>query len=1070
MSLPALCVRRPVFTAMLAVCPIVLGIASYARIGIDLFPNVDLPIVTVTTTLPGASVEEMETGVTKPIEEAVNTVSGIDELKSTTKEGLSVVNVTFILEKNRDVAAQEVRDKVSTILATLPAGTQNPVIDKFDLDASPVLTVAISGKRSLREVSEIADKQIREGLESLDGVGQVTIAGARLRAINAYVEAPKLEAYGLSIEQVRAALVSQNLELPGGRVDQAGRELVLRTMGRVKESADFEDVIVANAHGQPIRMHHLGRVEDGESEARSLARLNGANAVTLIVQKQSGTNTLEVINRVKAKLASIQKLLPADIRLKVTRDQAIFIEGSYHEVKKHLILGAIFVALTIYLFLRDWRTMVLAGLSIPISIVSNFTFMNIMGFTLNSMTMLGLVLAVGIVIDDAIVVHENIFRWMEEKGYGAYEAAQAATAEIALAVLATTSSLIVIFLPIAFMSGRVGRFFQSFGITIAFAIAISLGISMTLTPMLCSRFLRVLAHKGAKENSGYAWLCEKPYMLCLRFAMRHRWVVVLASIAVLVSVVPLFMKVGKDFFPKDDQSEFEVAVTTPEGWTLDRVDRELALVEARIRELPGVEDTLTTIGDTSGRVGKGEGDVTKASIYVSIAALDRRLHSSVDRLVLLGPKRFSSYLGVPPVDPELEGLSQFALMRRAREVMKSFPDLRASIQLPTKVASGAANADIEFNVLGPSLDRLGEYGDEIIRRMRKVKGIVDVDNTLALRKPELRVEVDREKAMDLGIPIQAIASTLQVLVGGKIVTTYKDDAAGEQYDVWLRADKADRDDPETVERLTVPSPVAGLVRVANLARLTDARGPSQIDRFARQRKVTIVANTDNLPTGAAVDEIQKIVRDLDMPPAYTVSFTGRAKTFGETGGNFAIAFGLSIIFMYMILAAQFESFVHPVTILLALPLVIPFALLSLIALGSNLDIYSVFGLFLLFGIVKKNGILQVDYTNVLRERGIEREAAILEANKTRLRPILMTTVMLIAGMVPIALGVGPGAASRAGIAKVIIGGQLLSLLLSLLLTPVAYSYFDDVSLWFKRTFGSREKSEAAHEEKPVTSP
>lgn len=1039
MSFSETFIKRPVFTTMLILAPIVLGAVSYSRMGVDLFPNVDLPIVTVTTTLPGSSVEEMETGVTKPLEEAVNTVSGIDELKSVTKEGISSIVVQFLLEKNRDVAAQEVRDKVSTILATLPPGTQTPVIDKFDLDASPVLTVAVSGRRSLREVSEIADKRIRESLQSLNGVGQVTIAGARLRAINVYVDAAKLESFQLSIDQVRAALKAQNLEEPGGRVDQSSRELVLRTMGRIKESRQFDDIIIAWRHGQPIRVRDVGRSEDGEQEPRTLARLDGANAVTLVVQKQSGTNTLDVIRVTKARLEELKKTLPGDVELQVIRDQSIFIEGSIHEVKKHLLLGALLVAATILVFLRDWRTTLLAGFAIPVCIVSTFTLMYAMGFTLNNITMLGLVLAVGIVIDDAIVIHENIFRWMEEKGLPAPQAAKEATSEIALAVLATTFSLVVIFLPIAFMSGRVGRFFNSFGTTIAFAILISLGVGFTMTPMLCAYFLKAGKHAGEKHSGGfYEWLLERPYMLALRFALRFRWLVVLAAVACFVAIVPLFKMVGKDFIPKDDQSEFEVAIKSPEGWTLDRFSSELALVEARLRTLPAVEHLLVTIGDTTGRVAKGAGDVTAASIYVRIADLDRRVQGPFDKV--FGKK----------LEPALAGVSQFQLMRAARKLMAEFPDLRASVQLPAAVASGAANADVEFNLLGPELERLGNFGDEIIGRMRQVKGVVDVDTTLALRKPELRVNVDREKAMDLGVNVQTIAQTLQVLVGGVIVTNFKDDSVGEQYDVWLRAEKGDRDDAATVDYLTVPSPTAGLVRVASLASLKEARGPSQIDRFGRQRKVTIVCNADGIPIGSIVDNVNRIVKEVNLPPGYSVYFTGRAKTLGETGYNFAIAFALSFAFMYMILAAQFESFVHPITILLAVPLTIPFALLSLILLGQAADIYAAFGLFLLFGIVKKNGILQVDYTNVLRAQGAERDAAILEANKVRLRPILMTTVMLMAGMVPIALGVGPGTASRASIAKVIIGGQLLSLLLSLLLTPVAYSYFDDLERLFRR--------------------
>src|SRR5438874_1451749 len=594
MSLPELCIRRPVFTTMLIALPVTLGLFSYLRMGVDLFPNVDLPIVTVTTTRSGTSVEEMETGVTKVLEEAVNTISGIDELRSTTKEGISSLNIIFVLEKNRDVAQQEVQSKINTILSRLPTGTDAPIIDKFDIDATPVMTIAVSGKRSLREITEIADKQIKDTLSSLNGVGSVSLVGGRRRAINVTVNARKLEGYNLSIEQVRLALANQNLELPGGRVDQNSRELILRTMGRVENAKQFADIIVANVNGQPIRIRDIGAVADSYEEPRSIGRLDGDNAVLLVVQKQSGTNTVAVIDTVKARLKQIEEGFAQggkpDIKFEVIRDNSRFINASLHEVKKHLILGAILVSLTILLFLRDWRTMVIASLSIPTSLIATFMVMNWLGFTLNNISMLALVLAVGIVIDDAVVVHENIFRWMEEKGLGAWDAALGATKEIALAVVATTLSLVVIFLPIAFMSGRVGRFFFSFGVTTAVAILMSMLVSFTMTPMLCSRFLRLSKHakeQGAAHHSGgiYGRFVEKPYLWTLRWSMRHRWAIILATIAVFLSVGYLGKIIGKDFLPKDDQSEFEIAITTPEGWTLERTDRTFREIEAHLKAM-----------------------------------------------------------------------------------------------------------------------------------------------------------------------------------------------------------------------------------------------------------------------------------------------------------------------------------------------------------------------------------------------------------------------------------------------------------------------------------------------------
>ncbi|MFO0842811.1 MAG: efflux RND transporter permease subunit [Gemmataceae bacterium] len=987
MSIWDICIRRPIFTLMLVSAPVVMGLAAYFKLGVDLFPNVDLPVVTVTTTLRGASVEEMESGVTKPIEEIVNTVSGIDELRSTTKEGLSQVVIQFVLEKNGAVAAQEVDAKVRGILSQLPAGTDPPIIDRFDLDAAPVMTIAVSGRRDFREVTEFARKQIKEDLETLPGVGAVILVGGRTRAINVFVDPDKLLKYDtLSIEDVRQALARENQELPGGRVDQGKGEKVLRTLGRVHKPGDFEELIVANRAGQPVRIRDVGRVEDSFEEPRGLSRLwskaeatsadyHGDNAVSLIVQKQSGTNTVQVVDRVKKRLAEIQSILPADIRTEVIRDQSRFIKNSIDEVKTHLVLAAVLVSLTILLFIRDWRTTLIATVAIPTSMIGTFYFMSLMGYTLNNITMLGLILAVGIVVDDAVVVHENIFRHMEEYGRSAREAASTATSEIALAVVATTLSLLVIFIPIAFMEGRVGRFFSSFGVVVGFSILMSLFISFTLTPMLCSRFLKAEDGHNASK-SGWVWrLIEGAYMLSLRFSLRHRWLVILASVGVLFSTPVLMAMIGKDFIPRDDQSELEVAMRLPEGYTLDRADEVCKEMEARLQKLRGVTHTFTVIGDTTGRVTKGQGDVTQATIYC--------------RLVDLHDRKYS----------------QFEVMADARKIIADYPDVRAAVQdVSAFQASGFRQVEIDLNLRGPDMEKLQVYSDQIAKWMREQGHYVDVDTSLSLRKPELRVRPDRERASELGVTIQALASTVNVLVGGEPVSKYKE--FDEQYDVWLRADHDWRDDEQDIAGLAVPSTKegVGVVRLASVAKFETAEGPNTIDRFSRQRQVVISSNLDGIATGNAVQEISDHIREMDLPPDYRWEFIGRAKTLAESNNSFVIAFGLSFLFMYMILAAQFESLIHPITILISLPLTIPFALLSLILLRTNLEIYAMFGLFMLFGIVKKNGILQVDYTNVLLARGMDRDAAILEANRTRLRPpILMTTVMLVAAMVPMAM-------------------------------------------------------------------
>jgi len=1014
-------IKRPVFATMLIVCLIVLGISSYMSLGLDLFPNVDLPTVTVTTTLKGASVEEMETSVTKPIEEAVNTISGIDVSRSVTTEGISRVIIEFVLEKDGEVAAQDVRDKVSGVLAKLPDGTDPPVVEKFDVDASPIMSVVVSGQRNMQELTDIADKRIKQDIETMRGVGQVLVVGGRKRAVNVYVDARKMEAYGISITQVKRALASQNLELPGGRVDQGSRELVLRTMGRMESAEQFADIIVAEKAGTPIFVRDIGRVENTFEEPRSLARQDGRNAVTLVVRKQSGSNTVEVIDRVKQRLAELSEILPPDIKTAPIKDSSLFIKRSIKELKFHLLLGAFLVCMVVFIFMRDWRSTLIVAISVPASLISTFTMMRIMGFTINNMTLLGLTLAVGVVIDDAIVVLENIFRHIEEKGKTPMQAAMEATGEIALAVMATTLSLVVIFLPIAFMYGIVGRFFRSYGFTVATAIMVSLVVAFTLIPSFAARFLRVKTakpggddgHGGQKGVSGAKgsrwWMAiDGFYGGILAWALRHRLTVAVLTLLVVLSTVPMMKFVGKDFIPKDDQGEFEVVITTPEGFTLDQSSKAFAEVEDRLKGLRGVKTILTTIGATD------QANVTSGNIYVGL------------------------------IDQEKRKFSQFDVMDEARVIMADYPDLRVSVQ-PISLISGGGfrQTDINFNVRGPDLDKLNEYTGKMLEAMRATPGFTDVDTTVSYRKPELRANIDRKKASDLGVKVEDIASALRTLVGGEQVTKYKEGA--DQYDVWLRAELADRDDPASLARLSIPTEGGGLVRLSNLVDFKEQLGPAEIDRQDRQRQITVIANMEKgYAMSYGVDKAKELAAKLNMPPEYKTDFTGRAKIMMQTFSNFFIAFILSLILMYIILASQFESFLHPVTIMLALPISVPFAVLSLIILGESLNIYSIFGMFMLFGIVKKNGILQVDYTNTLIRQGMPRDEAILEANHTRLRPILMTTVTLIAGMIPIALGRGPGAASRASMAKVIIGGQALCLLLTLVVTPVAYSFFDDV--------------------------
>ncbi len=1017
---------------------VVLGLVSFLSIGVDQFPNVELPIVTVTTTLRGASPEEIETSVTKPLEEIINTVQGIDELTSISREGVSSITIQFLYERNRDIAAQDVRDKVNSILSRLPDGTDAPIIDKFDVSATPVMTLAVSAPRDMREVTYMADKFVKQNLETVLDVGSITMVGGRTRAVQVAVDIDRLRARGLTIEDVRSALQQQNIEIPGGRVEQGKRELVVRTMGRMTKVPDFPRIIIANEGGQPIYLRDVATVTDAVEDPRSLARLNGNNSVTLVVLKQTGANTIAVIDGVKKRLEQLHSILPPDFKMEVIRDQSRFIRRSLDEVSFHLILGAILVAITVFFFLHDWRGTVIASIAIPASIIATFALMRVMNYSLNNFTMLGLVFAVGIVIDDAIVVLENIHRTMEEKQMDGFRAASLGTREIALAVLATTLSLVVIFLPLAFMEGRVGRFFSSYGVTVAFAIMVSLFISFTLTPMLASRFLRHTHDEKIREKKAHGgwlmrWLADN-YVVVLRWSLHHRWVIVLASVACIASLWWLGPKTKFNYLPYDDTSEFEISVRLPEGSSLSRTTELTAEIEQELRQFqiaasPAILDTLVTIGETSGRVGKGEGDVTQATIYC--------------RLPELGG-RWAQWTGAS------RRWGIFDAMGAARKIMARYPDLRSSVQLISPMGSSGRNTDFSFNLIGPDLEKLTAISERIVEQMRQVEGMVDVDTTLSNRKPELQAHIDREKASQFGLRVADVANTLRTLVGGEIVSNYKEN--DDQYDVWLRAKPEGRSTQEALDQIMLrvggtagaaTTNEVALAQLGNFVRLTEARGPNQIDRFQRQRKVTIVGNLMDLSLNEAMGEVRRLVDEMNLPPEYQIYFTGKAKTLQETARNFLIAFGLAMIFMYMILAAQFEHFVHPVSILLAVPLSLPFALVTMIALNEPFNIYAIFGLFMLFGIVKKNGILQIDYTNTLRARGMNREEAILLANRVRLRPIMMTTLMLVMSMIPIALGTGPGSGGRASMAKVIIGGQMLCLLLTLLVTPVSYSIFDD---------------------------
>jgi HAE1 family hydrophobic/amphiphilic exporter-1 len=1013
--LASLCIRRPVFASVLILTLTVVGLFSFTQLGVDQFPKIDFPTVVITTVQPGAAPEQIETEVTDKIEEAVNTISGIDELRSTSSEGVSLVMVSFVLEKDGDVAAQEVRDKISMAMARLPRTVEQPRIERFDPDSAPVISIALTANKPVREVTEYADKVLRRQLESVSGVGQVTVLGGRQRQVNVWLDADRMRAYNVTVTEVSRALLAQNIEVPGGRVDQGGQSVTLRTRGRVQSVAEFNDIVIRQTEGHPITLDDIARVEDGEAEPTTVANIDGNPTVLLNIRRQSGTNTVEVVHAVRERFDEIVPNLPPGYDARVVRDLSIFIEAAIENVEEHLVIGSILAALVVLLFLANLRSTVIAAIAIPTSIIATFGLIWYMDFTLNMMTMLALTLSVGIVIDDAIVVLENIYRFIEEKHEDRFQAAEEATQEIGLAVLATTLSLIAIFVPVGFMGGIVGRFMKSFGLTMAFAILVSLIVSFTLTPMLSARWLKVKPHgkdSHSSKNSKIFHAVDVFYTRLLEWSMAHRALVAVGTVLVLLSSIPLFIVVPKNFMAPDDQSEFEINLRAPEGTSLEATEILTNRVAAAVKQqVPEVDYTLTTVG------GDQAGTRNVSAIYVRLTPIEAR-------------KR-----------------DQFVIMNAIRSdiLPKVAPEARTSVAVVQAIGGGGAqNAEIQFLISGPDLRKLDVLSRQLLDKMKSLPGVVDPDRSLNAGKPELSVQVDRPKAADLGVQVGEAAEALRWLVGGDQVTTYNE--GSEQYEVHLRAEAANRKTEEAIAGLMVPSQRLGAIPLENVATFSAGSAPSDISRLARQRQVTLFAN---MVPNASQSEIQNAIQaewdKMDAGADYKGAFSGRSKELGRAAQNFVLAFVLSLVFMYLILAAQFESWLHPITILLSLPLTLPFALLALLIFNQSLNIMSALGLLVLFGVVKKNSILQIDHANQLQASGMSAHDAVIQASRDRLRPILMTTFAFVAGMIPLIVSSGIGSGTNRAIGFVIFGGQSLALLLTLLVTPVAYSLFDDAS-------------------------
>jgi hydrophobe/amphiphile efflux-1 (HAE1) family protein len=1003
MSIAEFCVKRPVFTTMLVTLLVVTGVFSFRDLSVDLLPKADPAVIQVLINLPGASPDELNSAVAEPTEQSLSSISGIDEMQALIREGNVRLTIKFVLERDINDAAQDVREKVAQAMRDLPPEVQPPIITKVDPDADPVVSVALAGPLPLQALTEIADKQIRRAIETVDGIGEVTISGGQAREIHVVLDVEKLNAHGLTVDKVRDAIVSENVEVPGGYIPQGEAELTLRTLGRIESTDQFSNIVVANAGTTPIRLRDVAVVEDTTQEARTAAFFDGQRTLVMDVRRQSGQNTVQVVEAVRAKLDQIRRSLPPEVTATITRDDSQFIRASIDSLQEHLLLGSLLASLVIMVFIRNIRVVLVASLAIPASLIASFALIRAAGFTLNSMTLLGLTLAVGIVIDDAIVVLENIFRHMEEEGTPPFQAAIDGTKEVTLAVVATSVSLIVIFLPVAFMTGYSQRFIYPFGFTMAFAVMVSLLVSLTLTPMLSARVVRTDG-RVHRHGEGFFGRVDAFYRRTLEWSLDHRAVIVAVSLLAFSTTFLLSRVVGRSFLPNEDMGDFQLVIDTPEGTSLAGMEKTVLALTPQLLQIDGIAHVLPTIFER----------VNHSHIFIQLKPRGERT------------------------------VTQEEVATSVRELMTAHPGYKPTIVMRTPIGGGeSASYPIQVNLTGPDLQQLSGYALRLLQDVHAMPAISDSKAAVNLSNPELRVAVDRQRAADLGVRVSDLARALRLMVSGEDeISTYRE--KGERYPVTIRVREDQRSDMQAIGGLMVPSARGEPVRVDNVASLERGFGPTMIQRYNRQFSIAIFGDVKpGAPLDQALKQIGVYARKLDLPPGYAFKFGGQSKLLDETTSNMVLALALASVFIYIVLAMQFESFVQPLVIMTVLPMSVPFALLTLWGTGRVLNLWSALGVLLLLGIVKKNSILQVDYTNVLRRQGMPLREALVQASETRLRPILMTTAAIVAGLIPTMLGVGAGAAQRGDIAVTIVGGQSLCLFLTLLLVPVSYSLAEE---------------------------
>jgi HAE1 family hydrophobic/amphiphilic exporter-1 len=1002
-------IKRPVLATVMVGTLVVFGMTSYPQIGVDLFPNIEFPVATVVAVYPGADPETIETKVLEKLEEAVGSVAGIDFMQATAQENVGTVVIQFVLERNAAEAVQDIRDAVAAIQADLPPDLDPPIIQKLDIGAAPIMTLAVGGDLPPRELTALAKDVVKAKLQTLSGVGSVELVGESEREVHVWLDPGALEEYHLAAGDVLQALQAQNVEIPGGRLNAPGVEWSVKTRGQVKSADELGDIIITSAAGAPIRISDVARIEDGQEELRSVATLNGQSAIGLTVRKSSGSNTVEVAERVHEAVRELQKQVPAGVTISTPLDNSTFIEASIGSVRFDLAFGALLAVIIILFFLHDWRATLVSALALPASVIATFAFINAMGFTFNNMTMLALTLSIGMLIDDAIVVIENIHRHLE-MGKEPKQAAREATAEIGLAVMATTAAIIAVFLPVAVMKGIVGRFFLQFGLTVVFAVAVSLFVAFTITPAYAARILRRDDEKRknplARAIEWFLGGIERAYRATLGAALRHPVITMVVATGIFIGSMSLAAQLKGEFLPPEDRGEFVVRVELPQGTDLPTTRAYIAELGEQIRAVPGIASTFTSIG------GGTQGEVHTGLIQVNSV-----------------PKQERSF-------------TQTNVMAFVRGMVKARTDATISVEKVDAFGGGGAfkQTEVQYNIRGNDLKQLEATAQEMLAAMRESGGYVDLDTSFRGGKPEVQVAIDRNRAADLGVPVALLAMTIRTYFAGEKATELLTREG--RWDVRVRLDAEYRSDPMEILGLTVRSTTTGqLVPLSQLVEVHTGTGAGKITRQNRQRQVTVYANLQGKTLGEATAEITSLAAKI-VPAEMDHDFAGMAKVMGESFGYMGQALILAILLVYLILAAQFESFLHPLTIMFSLPFAVTGAFGALLIADMSLNIFTFIGFIMLMGLVTKNAILLVDYTNTLRERGMNRRDALLAAGPVRLRPILMTTAAMIFGMIPVAISQEIGAEQRAPMAVAVIGGLITSTVLTLVVVPVVYDLFD----------------------------